>query len=75
VDVEIKDGSGYKTRKEENVSILTVLGDAGVDTSAIAITVEQPSFGGPLGLVVAFVPLILVLGFVAWLAAKVAKRS
>jgi ATP-dependent Zn protease len=58
LEVTLKDGTNYKTRKETGVSVVTLLADAGVDVSAIEIAVDPHVTEDWVGLFVQFLPLI-----------------
>ncbi len=61
--VTLNDGSKYRSRKEDNGSIYSVLNDAHVDPSQIEklqVNVKEPSqFGNWLGILFNFLPLII----------------
>lgn len=74
VNVVLKGGGSYVTRKEDNVSVVTLLTDAGADPGAMEINVKRASTGGALGLILAFLPLLVIIILVVWATNKFAHR-
>jgi cell division protease FtsH len=65
LEVTKKDGGEYTSRKEQDASIVTILGDNGVDPSQVAIEIEEPSrFGNWLGLLLNFLPILIFIGLI-----------
>jgi hypothetical protein len=64
LEVTRKDGTVYDSRKEADTSLITVLSDAGVDVGEVEIRVESPSIGNWIGLVIGFLPLLLIGGLI-----------
>jgi ATP-dependent Zn protease len=59
LEVTLTYGPTYESRKEEGVSIYTLLDSNGVDASSILIDVKNPSeFNGWFGLLLNFLPVI-----------------
>jgi ATP-dependent Zn protease len=72
--VLLKDGTDYRTRKERGVGVITTLTEIGVDPSTIEIQVKQPGFSDPLGLFVNFLPMLIFVGLIVWLAGQASRR-
>ena len=60
IEAETREGATLRSRKEENVSILELLSDAGVEPGSIPVEVqESSSLGRVFGTLLGFLPLIL----------------
>ena len=60
IEAETREGVTLRSRKEENVSILELLNDAGVEAGSIPVAVEESSsLGRVFGTLLGFLPLIL----------------
>ena len=60
IEAETREGATLRSRKEENVSILELLSDAGVEPGSIPVEVQQSSsLGRVFGTLLGFLPLIL----------------
>ena len=73
LSVELKNGSTYKSRKEYGSSIVTALQDSGV-TPLPNIEVKAGSFGGPLGLIFTFLPLLLFISLIVAVIVLAVRR-
>jgi ATP-dependent Zn protease len=65
LEVTLKDGRSYETRKEAETSVLTILSAADVDPGSIEISVQDGRAAGDwLGLLVQFLPILLFAALV-----------
>jgi hypothetical protein len=71
--VTLRDGSSYKSRKEEGVSVVTVLTDGGAAVSNISIKVEEPGLDGLPGVILNFLPTILIVGGIVYFLRRRAR--
>jgi len=70
-----KDGMVYKSRKERDISIISVLASSGADPATITIEVKEFSpFGSAIGLLFGFVPIILFFGVIFYAIYKLGSR-
>ena len=68
IEAETREGARLRSLKEENVSILELLNDAGVDTGSIPVEVKQSSsFGRVFGTLLGFLPLLLFGGLILFM--------
>ena len=68
IEAETREGTRLRSLKEENVSILELLNDAGVDTGSIPVEVKQSSsFGRVFGTLLGFLPLLLFGGLILFM--------
>ena len=68
IEAETREGVTLRSRKEENVSILELLNDAGVEAGSIPVAVEESSsLGRVFGTLLGFLPLILFGGLILFM--------
>jgi cell division protease FtsH len=69
LNVKLKNGSEYSSRKESGSSLLTILSDNGVDASQLPqVDVKSPSqFGDWLGLLLQFLPILIFIGLILFM--------
>ena len=68
IEAETREGARLRSLKEENVSILELLNEAGVDTGSIPVEVKQSSsFGRVFGTLLGFLPLLLFGGLILFM--------
>ncbi len=69
LNVKLKSGTEYDSRKESGSSLLTILSDNNVDASQLPqIDVKSPSaFGDWLGLLLQFLPILIFIGLILFM--------
>lgn len=74
VNVMKTDRVVYETRKEEGMSIITLLNEVGTDPASITIEVAESGVS-PVGLVLNFLPILLFIAFIVWTIRKTRTPS
>ncbi len=69
LNVKLKNGTEYDSRKESGSSLLTILSDNNVDASQLPqVDVKSPSqFGDWLGLLLQFLPILIFIGLILFM--------
>ena len=68
IEAETRDGTTLKSRKEDDISILELLDNAGVDAGSIPVEVEESgSLGRVFGTLLGFLPLLLFGGLILFM--------
>jgi cell division protease FtsH len=69
LDVKLKNGTEYTSRKESGSSLLTIFSDNGIDASQLPqVDVKEPGqFGDWLGLLLQFLPILIFIGLILFM--------
>jgi ATP-dependent Zn protease len=74
--ITLADGSIYKSRKEEGVSIFTIFESNNIDPSNIQVNVKNDSnLSGWFGLLINFLPILFFVGLLWALVNRINRRA